>query len=568
MAKKKTKEKPYRSINGRMYLVIVLLVFFAAMICIIYTSRFYLGQLLIRFATNTSIISDSYADFFDDPQLDDLVMFVTSDDYQNIKKQAKAENNPELIRKAVQEAGLDEFVETNKQRLNSVQENNKIADLYIASCDMENSCYYILRTNDILASDGDKLLYETRPEEIRNLNSTTASYSLNLDGPPEDAVARIVSMSPIGVSADKRMSIWLVSEEDAVPFVNDLFGFIGRMFLFLLIVSSVFAIVGVLILRHQLTSPIIKLKRSVVNFEKHNTAEKSALPVDPGINRPDEIGDLSRSLYSLEQNVYETQSALSKLSEEKGRMSAQLSIAASIQQGVLPSEFPTHECFELYGLMQPAKEVGGDFFDYFMVDDSHLAMVIADVSDKGIPASLFMMTSKTLLKSQALSGKSPAAALESVNNSLCENNPANYFVTVWFGILDLCTGHMVAANGGHEFPMVSFGGKPFEVYKDIHGLALGSYGGMKYKEYELQFEEGDRIIVYSDGATDAINQEEAAFGIENLEKTVQELGNGHNAEQLVHGVLSKLMDYSKDTYQFDDITLLSMTYLKKKSTEE
>ena len=91
---------------------------------------------------------------------------------------------------------------------------------------------------------------------------------------------------------------------------------------------------------------------------------------------------------------------------------------------------------------------------------------------------------------------------------------------------------------------------------------------MKYKEYELQFEEGDRIIVYSDGATDAINQEEAAFGIENLEKTVQELGNGHNAEQLVHGVLSKLMDYSKDTYQFDDITLLSMTYLKKKSTEE
>ena len=417
MAKKKTKEKPYRSINGRMYLVIVLLVFFAAMICIIYTSRFYLGQLLIRFATNTSIISDSYADFFDDPQLDDLVMFVTSDDYQNIRKQAKAENNPELIRKAVQEAGLDEFIETNKQRLNSVQENNKIADLYIASCDMENSCYYILRTNDILASDGDKLLYETRPEEIRNLTSTTASYSLNLDGPPEDAVARIVSMSPIGVSADKRMSIWLVSEEDAVPFVNDLFGFIGRMFLFLLIVSSVFAIVGVLILRHQLTSPIIKLKRSVVNFEKHNTAEKSALPVDPGINRPDEIGDLSRSLYSLEQNVYETQSALSKLSEEKGRMSAQLSIAASIQQGVLPSTFPTHECFELYGLMQPAKEVGGDFFDYFMVDDSHLAMVIADVSDKGIPASLFMMTSKTLLKSQALSGKSPAAALESVNNS-------------------------------------------------------------------------------------------------------------------------------------------------------
>ena len=568
MAKKKTKEKPYHSINGRMYLVIVLLVFFAAMICIIYTSRFYLGQLLIRFATNTSIISDSYADFFDDPQLDDLVMFVTSDDYQNIRKQAKAENNPELIRKAVQEAGLDEFVETNKQRLNSVQENNKIADLYIASCDMEKSCYYILRTNDILASDGDKLLYETRPEEIRNLNSTTASYSLNLDGPLEDAVARIVSMSPIGVSADKRMSIWLVSEEDAVPFVNDLFGFIGRMFLFLLIVSSVFAIIGVLILRHQLTSPIIKLKRSVVNFEKHNTAEKSALPVDPGINRPDEIGDLSRSLYSLEQNVYETQSALSKLSEEKGRMSAQLSIAASIQQGVLPSTFPTHECFELYGLMQPAKEVGGDFFDYFMVDDSHLAMVIADVSDKGIPASLFMMTSKTLLKSQALSGKSPAAALESVNNSLCENNPANYFVTVWFGILDLCTGHMVAANGGHEFPMVSFGGKPFEVYKDIHGLALGSYGGMKYKEYELQFEEGDRIIVYSDGATDAINQEEAAFGIENLEKTVQELGNGHNAEQLVHGVLSKLMDYSKDTYQFDDITLLSMTYLKKKSTEE
>ena len=562
-SKTKPKKKRYRSINGKMYAVIVLLVFLAAVICIVYTAQFYIVQELTTFASRITQISDSYAEFFNDPQLNDLSDLVLSEAFGKVRKQAEAEGDPEKIDQLISDAGLKDFMAQSEYRLYRIQEANQVTELYLASCN-DSGCYYILHMDDDFAQEGDALPFTPNPEDLEQRNTTASGYNMDMDGTRENYRVRIAAMTPIGVSADNSRSTWLVSETDIKPVILEFGQFLARLFVFLIIVSAVFAIIGVLVLRHLLTNPIIRLKRSVVDFETRNTAENAALPIDPGISRRDELGDLSSSLYSLEQNVYDTQKELSRLSEEKGRMSAQLSIASSIQQGVLPSEFPVNESFDLYGLMQPAKQVGGDFFDYFMIDDSHLALVIADVSDKGIPASLFMMTSKTLLISHARMGKSPAEVLAAVNDQLSGKNPANFFVTVWFGILDLCTGHMIAANGGHEFPLLSLRGEPFRIYKDEHGLALGSIAGAKYHEYELQFDPGDRMLVYSDGATDAINSEEKAFGIEQLEKTVQTLGNHHNAEQLVHGVLAALMDYSKDTYQFDDITLLSLTFLKRK----
>ena len=161
-----------------------------------------------------------------------------------------------------------------------------------------------------------------------------------------------------------------------------------------------------------------------------------------------------------------------KLTDEKARISTELDLATTIQADMLPSifpAFPEREEFDLYASMTPAKEVGGDFYDFFLIDDDHLGMVIADVSGKGIPAAMFMMFCKNVVANNAKLGNSPANALNNANKTICANNSKNMFVTVWLGILEISTGHLTAANAGHEYPMLKQGDK-FELFKDKHGM--------------------------------------------------------------------------------------------------
>lgn len=183
-------------------------------------------------------------------------------------------------------------------------------------------------------------------------------------------------------------------------------------------------------------------------------------------------------------------------------MATELDLAARIQNGSLPSSFPAYPErgeFDIYASMTPAKEVGGDFYDYFLIDDDHLALVIADVSGKGVPASLFMMSSKILISNRAVLGGTPAEIFEFVNERICENNTLDMFVTVWLGILEISTGKLICSNAGHEFPVFGKNGK-FELMKDKHGMVLGAVPGIKYKNYEVQLEKGETVFVYTDGA--------------------------------------------------------------------
>ena len=209
--------------------------------------------------------------------------------------------------------------------------------------------------------------------------------------------------------------------------------------------------------------------------------------------------------------------------------------------------------------MDPAKEVGGDFYDFFLIDHDHLAMVMADVSGKGIPAALFMMVSKTILKNNAMLGKSPAEILVSANETICSNNKMQMFVTVWMGILEISTGKITAANAGHEYPAIRRAGAGFELLKDKHGFVVGGMEGIRYKEYEIQLNPGDKLFLYTDGVPEATNAEQKLFGTDRM-ITALDTGADGSARDVLVNVRKSVDEFVQDAEQFDDLTMLCLDY--------
>ena len=214
--------------------------------------------------------------------------------------------------------------------------------------------------------------------------------------------------------------------------------------------------------------------------------------------------------------------------------------------------------------MHPAKEVGGDFYDFFLIDEDHLCMVMADVSGKGIPAALFMMASKIILQSCAMLGQSAAEILTKTNEAICSNNQAGMFITVWLGILEISSGKLTAANAGHEYPVIKRADGAFEVMKDKHGLVIGALEGVRYREYELQFEPGMKLFLYTDGVPEASDAENRMFG---LPRMLSALNADKDAgpEKLLNHVLDAMGDFVKDAEQFDDTTMLCLEYRGKET---
>ena len=238
---------------------------------------------------------------------------------------------------------------------------------------------------------------------------------------------------------------------------------------------------------------------------------------------------------------------------------AELNVASNIQQNMLPCifpAFPEHGELDIYATMTPAKEVGGDFYDFFLVDDDNLVMVIADVSGKGVPAALFMVIAKTLIKNCAQSGYSPKEILEKVNNQLCENNDAEMFVTVWLGKINLSTGKMQCANAGHEYPAIRRKDGQYELYHDRHGFVLAGMEDARYRQYELTLNPGDQLFVYTDGVTEATNAAQQLYGTDRLIAALNKQPASSPNETLAQ-VKADIDAFVGSAPQFDDITMLS-----------
>ncbi len=279
------------------------------------------------------------------------------------------------------------------------------------------------------------------------------------------------------------------------------------------------------------------------------------------VHTGDEIEELADSFRYMSVELRKYIENLSHITAEKERIGAELDVATRIQADMLPSifpAFPDRNDFDIYATMTPAKEVGGDFYDFFMVDDDHLALVVADVAGKGVPAALFMMISKTLLKNATQTGASPKQVLEMVNNQLCENNKEEMFVTVWLGILKLSTGELTYANAGHENPLWLHNGE-WTYIEQRHGLVLAGMEGSRYKEYQLTLKPGDAILQYTDGVTEATNAQNELFGDKRLLATISESA-GLTPDKLLLRIKADIDSFVAQAPQFDDITMLCFTY--------
>ncbi len=266
---------------------------------------------------------------------------------------------------------------------------------------------------------------------------------------------------------------------------------------------------------------------------------------------------------SLSDDINSTVTTLKHyIDEAAARFDKDLEIAKQIQHSALPSVFPPYpnrKDFSIYASMNAAKEVGGDFYDFYLVDENHLAFVIADVSGKGIPGAMFMMTSKTLIKSFAESGLPVHEVLTNVNTQLCQNNEAGMFVTAWMGILDLQTGLIKFANAGHNPPLVKHKDGSYEFLKGKVNFVLAGMDMVKYKEQELQLQPGDEIYLYTDGVTEAHNINKELFGEERLLQSLNST-NGMSVEELCHKVKQNVDSFVCEAEQFDDITMLCVRF--------
>ena len=247
---------------------------------------------------------------------------------------------------------------------------------------------------------------------------------------------------------------------------------------------------------------------------------------------------------------------------ERERIGNELHMASQIQLSMLPHKFPPFPDrpeFGIFASMTPAREVGGDFYDFFLVDDDHLCMIMADVSGKGVPAALFMMASKIILANNAMVGKSPAEVLTDTNAAICSNNPKEMFVTVWLGILEISTGKLTAASAGHEYPALKRPDGGFGLVKDKHGIVVGGMDGVKYKEYELLLEPGSKLFLYTDGVPEATDANEEMFGTDRMLAALNEAPDAP-PETILSRVRGAVDAFVKDAEQFDDLTMLCVEY--------
>lgn len=335
--------------------------------------------------------------------------------------------------------------------------------------------------------------------------------------------------------------------------------FLKSIIIWALVLTALFISLYALFLYLGIIRPILFVTQETSHFAEHHGELTGILKKVRGHN---EISTLAKSVEKMSLDMHRYIEDLTNATAEKERLGAELNVAKKIQAEMLPRVFPpyeNHKEVELFASMEPAKEVGGDFYDFYMIDDDHFAVVVGDVSGKGVPAALFMVITKTLLKDTAAHELDPAKIFEHVNQILCEGNESGLFVTCWLGILTLSTGELKFSNAGHNAPIIVQSGE-IKYLTTKPNLMLAGMEGIHYTTHTTKLEKGDQLFIYTDGVTEATNMFNELYGEKRL-LTVMKAGIGKNPRDVLDIVRDDINNFVQDAPQFDDITMLEMSFL-------
>ena len=380
-------------------------------------------------------------------------------------------------------------------------------------------------------------------EQLLVTNNSDYGYVASAFVPIYDSSGQPVALSSVDLSMD------IINSD-----INRFLMYSALIMAAILLAASV---IDYQLVSRSLLKPIKHLGDLSENFVSEQMQRGEIL--EPDIRTGDEIEGLADSLSSMSRQLRTYMNDFEKVTKDKERISTELNIATEIQANMLPRVFPPYPDrseFDIYASMTPAKEVGGDFYDFFLIDDDHLALVMADVSGKGVPAALFMVIAKTMIKDRALMGGTPGQILTDVNSRLSEANDSGYFVTVWLAIVQISTGKGIAANAGHEHPALRRKDGSFELVKYRHSPAVAIMEGMKFRDHEFELGKGDAIFVYTDGLPEATDSSDEMFGADRLLAALNRR-QGMDTRELLKNVNSEVDAFVGDAPQFDDLTMLA-----------
>jgi len=518
--------------------------------------RQYVGT-AFNLASNANMILGKVVDV--EPLADEVM-----ERYRGLTEEQRQEVGTEKYRGYFSNLESSETYNTSVSILKDFLDSSDVYDIYLAMYDRDTEAIVYFADPDM----SDARLY---PGDWEHTRLKGIDKFLNWDG--EGHLYDIAKTDNYGWLATSGVPVKNAEGETVAFVLADITlssvvkgagSFMLQFFIATTIVTLLIAFLMTRRIKKTLVKPINEIAGAAESYinDKRNgtlgTAHFSNLKVSTG----DEIENLALLMADMEKDLGEYEADLTRVTAEKERIGTELELARRIQADMLPNiypAFPDRPEFDIYATMTPAKEVGGDFYDFFLIDKTHLGIVMADVSGKGVPAALFMMVSKILVKNHAMAGKSPAQVLSAVNEQICANNREEMFVTVWFGVLDLESGVLTAANAGHEYPVVKTPGGQFELLRDRHGFVIGGMSGMKYKEYEIKLEPGAKLFVYTDGVAEAVDLENRQFGTDRMLKAINSKASG-----TVYEVLGELTDALEDftcgADQFDDVTMLCLDY--------
>ena len=555
-------ERMHYSLEAKAFRMVSRILSIFVLISLFMSLGLYLTEMIAQLATSAVLMTNSAYTTLD--QTFDLEKMAADvlEVYKTIPEEVRKNQDSAEYRAYFSELEKDSKYSMLESVLGQFRDSANVADVYMEVFDSDTKA-------GIYFAEPDRSEYRVWMGEYEEVDQKYVKKLMesSLENPfyaffPDSG--SIVMTSGIMLNTDNDIQIGLMADTDIKDIVKKAGQFALVYIIFIAIIGFIIGFIATKMVKRSIVLPINKLAEAAkeyVSDKKEGSDNKNHFE-DLKIDTGDEIEILYYMMTDMEKDLNDYEKNLQSITAERERIGAEIEIATAIQQSMLENVAPNFvgkKEYDLYAAMSPAREVGGDFYDFFMVDDDHLAILIADVSDKGVGSAFFMAISKTLVKTYAKMVMNPTDVIAKVDRQISEKNDAGLFVTLWMAVIDLNTGHVNACNAGHDYPAIMKNGEDFVVEKTPHGPPVAFIPGMEFLGMEFDMKPGDRIFLYTDGLNEAKRSDDERFGTDRM----LEVLNAHkdvDNETMIHLMREAVDEFAGDEPQFDDMTMLGFTF--------